>query len=45
MGNKKAKRELHRQSVESEKLKHLDRIERNIERQTKQHEEAQQVFK
>jgi hypothetical protein len=45
MGNKKAKRELHRQNYESEKLKHLDRIERNIERQTKQNGEAQQVFK
>jgi hypothetical protein len=45
MGNKKAKRELHRQSYESEKLKHLDQIEHNIEHQTKQNGEAQQVFK
>jgi hypothetical protein len=45
MGNKKAKRELHCQSVESEKLKHLDQIERNIEHQTKQNGEAHQVFK
>jgi hypothetical protein len=36
MGNKKARRELHHQSYESEKLKHLDQIERNIEHQTKQ---------
>jgi hypothetical protein len=45
MGNKKAKRENHRQAFESEKLKRLDRLERTIARQTQQNKEMQQVFK